>query len=114
MGRPDILKQLTKELNRGIAYEPRAVYLLTEIRKLIEHDNARNKYPDLKFHCDWALHSKLEGRAAQEILRQFDATHPLLRDQKLGLHNLPRALSGERNRVSKIKSFSKDLSQLLA
>ncbi len=113
MGTQDILKKLTKELNRGIASEPRAVYLLTEIRKLIEHDNARSKYPDLKFHCDWALHSKLDGRAAQEILRQFDAAHPLLRDQKLGLHNLPPALRSEINRISKMKSFSQDLYQLL-
>ena len=113
MGTQDILKKLTKELNRGIASEPQAVYLLTEIRKLIERDNARNKYPDLKFHCDWALHSKLDGRAAQEILRQFDAAHPLLRDQKLKLHNLPPVLRSEINRISKMESFRQNLYQLL-
>ena len=68
MSTPDIIKKLEKELDRGIASEARAVYLLTEVRKLIERDKAVGAYPNLKFHCDWVLHAKLTGPAAQEIL----------------------------------------------
>jgi hypothetical protein len=114
MSTPDITKKLKKELERGIASEARAVYLLTEVRKLIERDKAKGAYPNLKFHCDWVLHAKLTGPGAQGILRQFDAAHPLLRDQKLELHDLPPMVRSEINRISKMKSFREELDQLLA
>ena len=114
MSTPDIIKKLKKELERGIASEARAVYLLTEVRKLIERDKAKSAYPNLKFHCDWVLHAKLTGPAAQEILRQFDTAHPLLRDQKLKLHDLPRMLRSEIKRISEMRSFREELDELLA
>src|SRR5271157_3421550 len=114
MSTPDIIKKLKKELERGIASEARAVYLLTEVRKLIERDKAKGAYPNLKFHCDWVLHAKLTGPGAQDILRQFHAAHPLLRDQKLKLRDLPPMLRSEINRISKMKSFHEELDQLLA
>ena len=60
------------------------------------------------------LHAKLTGRAAQDILSQFDAAHPLLRDQKLELHDLPPMLRSEIDRISKMKSFRDELNRLLA
>ncbi len=114
MSTPDVIKKLKKELDKGIASEARAVYLLTEVRKLIERDKAGGAYPNLKFHCDWVLHAKLTGPGAQNILRQFDAAHALLRDQKLHLHELPQMLRSEINRISKMKSFRRELEQLLA
>jgi len=114
MSTPDIIKKLQKELDRGIASEARAVYLLTETRKLIERDKPKGAYPNLKFHCDWVLHAKLTGRGAQDILSQFDAAHPLLRDQKLKLRDLPPMLRSEMNRISKMESFRDELNQLLA
>jgi hypothetical protein len=114
MSTPDIIKKLKKEMERGIASEARAVYLLTEVRKLIERDKAKGAYPNLKFHYDWVLHAKLSGPRAQDILHQFDAAHPLLRDQKLELCDLPPMLLGEINRISKMKSFREELDHLLA
>jgi hypothetical protein len=114
MSTPDIIKKLKKELDRGIASEARAVYLLTEVRKLIEHDMVKGAYPNLKFYCDLVLHAKLTGPGAQDILRQFDAAHPLLRDQKVELRDLPPILRSEINRISKMKSFREELDVLLA
>ena len=114
MSTPDIIKKLKKELDRGIASEARAVYLLTEVRKLIERDKAKGAYRNLKFHCDWVLHAKLTGPGAQDILRQFDAAHPLLRDQNLELRDLPPVLRREIDRISKMESFREELDQLLA
>jgi hypothetical protein len=113
MSKLDITKKLRKEMGRGIASEARAVYLLTEVRKLIERDKAAGAYPNLKFHCDWVLHAKLTGPAAQEILRQFDAAHPLLRDPQLELHDLPGMLRSEIYRISKMRSFREELYRLL-
>jgi hypothetical protein len=50
----------------------------------------------------------------KDILRQFDAAHPLLRDQKLELRELPPVLRGEIRRISKMESFRDELEQLLA
>jgi hypothetical protein len=113
MTTPDILCKLSHELDAGIATEAQVVYLLAGIRKLIERDDARGKYRDLNFHCDWALHSKLDRRAAQEVLREFDAAHPLLKDKKMELDELPDRLRSEIDRISKMRSFKEELFQFL-
>ena len=41
----DIIAKLTNELHGGIETEVQVVYLLAGVRKLIERDNARAKYP---------------------------------------------------------------------
>jgi hypothetical protein len=109
----DILSKLTRELDAGIETEVQVVYLLAGIRKLIERDKAMEQYPDLKFHCDWALHSSLGGTAAKQVLRKFDAAHTLLRDKKIELRELPAELGTEIDRISKMRSFEEDLSRFL-
>jgi len=108
----DIVSKLTNELHAGIETEVQAVYLLTGVRKLIERDKTRAQYPDLKFHCDWALHSALDGTAAKALLKQFDAAHALLKG-KVKLQDLPQPLRAEIERISKMKSFEKQLSGFL-
>ncbi len=108
----DIISKLTSELDRGITTEVQVVYLLAGVRKLIERDQAKQEYPDLKFHCDWALHSALEGTAAKAILRKFDSTHALLRGN-VKLRDLPPALGAEIDRISSMRRFEKELSLFL-
>jgi len=107
-----ILKKLTAELNRGIDTEVQVVYLLVGIRKLIERDALEGKYPRLKFHCDWALHSMLDRAEARSILRKFDAAHALLKGE-VQLHDLPGTLKNEVHRISQMESFSEELLQFL-
>jgi hypothetical protein len=111
MTTPDILYKLAKELDAGVESEVQVVYLLAGIRKLIERDDAREKYPDLNFHCDWALHAKLDRRAAKEVLLEFDAAHAHLRGGTIELHDLPKELGSEIDRISKMTSFEEELSQ---
>jgi hypothetical protein len=106
---PDILNKLRTELDAGIETEPQVVYLLAGIRKLMERDGVKGKYPMLNFHCDWALHSKLEGPGAKRILRQLDAAHPLKKDQK----ELPRSLQSNINRILTMRSFQQELDGFL-
>src|SRR5258707_14981348 len=109
----DIISKLTRELDAGIETEVQAVYLLAGIRKIIERDNIGGQYPDLKFHCDWALHSKLKGPAAQEVLGKFDAMHALLQGGTIKVRDLPRGLGSKIERISEMRSFEKELSQFL-
>ena len=52
--------------------------------------------------------SGLSGRAAQDILRKFDAAHPLLKDEQIELRHLP-----EIERISQMRSFEKELCRFL-
>src|SRR5262249_27565755 len=100
------------ELNKGITTEPQVVYLLAGIRKLIERDGIGNKYAALKFHSDWALHSKLEGRAAKAVLNLFDEAQPLLKEGTR-LHELPEPIRGEIGRIYQMKYFREELTEFL-
>lgn len=70
--KPDIIAKLAKELKEPISSEPQVVYLMVELRKLIELNGDGANYPALKFHCDWIVHPILQGQAAQEVVRLFD------------------------------------------
>lgn len=82
------------------------------VRKLLEHQQAKEKYKYLTFHCNWALHSKLKGAPAQEILKQFDAANVHLR-KGVELHDLPGSLRIEIDRISKMKYFEDELEAFL-
>lgn len=109
----DIIGKLTSEIEKGVASEIQVVYLMAGVRKLMERDGVQQQYPDLKFHCDWTLHSKLEGSAAKTVLRKFDAAHVLLRDKQIELHDLPVDLRVEIDRISKMRSFEEELFRFL-
>lgn len=112
MSTPDIRAKLTSELYGGIATEVQVVYLLAGVRKLMERDEVEDQYPNLKFHCDWVLHPKLQGTGAKAILREFDAAHPHLK-AGVKLHDLPGGLRGEIERISKMRYFQKELDKFL-
>ncbi len=99
-------------LSTGITTEVQAVYLMVGIRKLLEHQQAKKQYKDLKFHCDWALHSKLEGSTAQGILKLFDAANIHLKTG-VEFRNLPSGLRTEIERITKMKYFEEQLEDFL-
>ena len=103
----DIIDKLRAELDRGICSEVQIVYLLVGIRKLIERDNLA--YPELRFHCDWALHSQLDRAGARAILQLFDSAHPSLKEN----HELPAPLRNKIDQISKMNSFREELSRFL-
>lgn len=95
---PDIIRKLAGVINAGIRTEVQVVYLLVGIRKLIERKESGERYPSLKFHCDWALHPKMDRRAARLILLQFDAAYARMRGS-IRLRDLPADLRGEIDRL---------------
>jgi hypothetical protein len=91
---PDILTKLDLELKQEITSERQVVYILVQIRKLIDSADLANKFEALKLHCDWVVHTKLDRRPAKELLEKLNARYvelatksgPEQAIQKLGEH----------------------------
>jgi hypothetical protein len=107
-----IISKLKLQLAKRIRTEADALYLIVEVRKLLEQQQAKKQYEYLTFHCDWALHAKLDGTTAQDILRLFDAANIHLK-AGVELHELPGLLSMEIDRISKLRYFEQQLNKFL-
>jgi len=74
----DIVSKLAELLSKGDLSEPETLYVLVQIRKLLEHSEKElrknKKYSKLLFYCDWAVHAKLDRKSAKEVL-QYLADH---------------------------------------
>jgi len=68
----EIVEKLRAELGRGIETEAQVVYLLVEIRKLIEHSEHRDRYLSVLFFCEWALHVEMSRQSAFLLLKEID------------------------------------------
>jgi hypothetical protein len=110
----DILIKLTAELEAGITTEVQTVYVLAGIRKIIERDKSDDRYPALKFHCDWALHAELSwNKEAKCILAQFEAAYDCLKAH-VDIEDLPDDLGREIRRISSMKDFRTELKRFLS
>jgi hypothetical protein len=71
----DIVHQkINRELsNLPIDTEPRVMYLMVEIRKVLEHENDKNGL--LYFYCNWVVHTKMNKAFAKEF---FDLISPII------------------------------------
>lgn len=107
-----IVAKLELLLAKGIVSEADALYLMVEVRKLLEQQQAKKQYEYLTFHCDWAVHPTLAGPTAQKILEQFDAANIHLK-AGVELHDLPGLLRMEIDRISKMKYFEDQLEEFL-
>lgn len=92
-----ILEKLSRELYSGIDTEPKALYLLAEIRKYIDGYNQtdEDKYPNLYFFCDWVLHIQMDRTPAKTILKRFQSISS-------GINNLKEISN---NFIEKEKNF---------
>jgi hypothetical protein len=71
--RADIAEKLNREFEEPIRSERQVVYILVETRKLLEQAAVLESFPGFKLCSDWAVHPKLRGPAAQQILAYFNA-----------------------------------------
>jgi hypothetical protein len=71
MSQPDIVLKLSKFLEQPVDTECRAVYLLCEIRKLLDHRNIGST--PLRMFCNWAVHVDLtKPGSVKHLLLQMD------------------------------------------
>jgi hypothetical protein len=79
-----IKRKLRRELsNKCPLTEARVVYILVQIRKLIERTGQKQQYIPLDFHCSWALHAEMNRKEAARILQRIDEGYELLKDKSL-------------------------------
>lgn len=66
----DLINQkIRAELNNlPIDTEARVMYLLVQIRKVLEHDTINNTL--LSFYGDWVVHTKLDRKFARQVLKE--------------------------------------------
>jgi hypothetical protein len=109
---PDITEKLRRLIDGGIHDEAGVVYLLVSIRKLTEQEDLRDRFSYLRFHCDWALHARLDRWGAQNVLKVLDKAHEHLKAGGSS-QNLPLELSNEFATLSQMKNFRSELDEFL-
>jgi hypothetical protein len=110
---PQIIQKMQAEIQKGIKSEAQVVYLLSAIRKIIETDNLRDDYPYLNFHCNWALHTKLDRKDAQEVLKYFNQAHPHLQEG-CSINDLPQKIRTPLERIFRMARLEQEMSSFLA
>lgn len=70
MGESQILEKLTDKLKSTSISESDVVYILSRVRKILELDNYPEKYSNLLFYCNLALHSVIDRfpKSVREML----------------------------------------------
>lgn len=70
----DINDKVRTHVLRAEWSEADAVYLLVEIRKLLERlkNQTPRPYRSLWMHCDWSVHTELSASHAQSIVQELD------------------------------------------
>jgi hypothetical protein len=73
MARHSIVEKLSALLGLPIESEVQVVYLLVELRKLLDHDSKKQTYEVLNFYGNWVVHIHLsKSPFADKIVRMFD------------------------------------------
>ena len=82
MGKPSILQKITDHLvlHQPPKEECHVLYLMAEIRKILEHDESSGTYPALRFYSNWCVHTHIDRpnrfmtRAAADIEKEIQAS----------------------------------------
>ena|ERR1041385_655474 len=75
MGRDALHDKLGRALQEPIASEAQVVYIIVELRKLMElngHTEDDSPYFALNFYCSWAVHTKMSRSGAKRIVERFN------------------------------------------
>jgi len=109
MYRKNIIVKLQKFLQSHSKFEEEceAVYLLAEIRKIIEKNN---KYKTLCFYCNWILHSKLNYKPTDDFLsKKFNKYIDINKSKK----EIQRDLINGQKDIFKHKDLNSELNEFL-
>jgi hypothetical protein len=68
----DIKAKLNDALAKPIMTEEQVVYIMVELRKLMEISGDGSSFPSLQFHCDWVAHPVMDRAPARRIVALFD------------------------------------------
>ncbi len=84
----ELLRKIQVVLNRRITNEKQVVYLLVEVRKLMDRDDYKD--PILRTFSNWVVHTTLENQAEGStfILSEFDHFMVELYEHQRSSHHL--------------------------
>jgi hypothetical protein len=106
-----IITKLKRELAEPITTERQVVYVLVEIRKLLESTGLQAKYNYLWFHASWAVHPNMDRGVAANLLKYFDEAYPLLKDKEI--YELPPDLHRAISDAIDLHHFKRQLREFL-
>jgi hypothetical protein len=112
MGRHSIVYKLDQELhNFPIRRESQVVYLLAEIRKLIEHERETDPecYDILELFCNWALHISISRKSNADRIRLFLRSF----DMRDGMEVVDHLNSAFYNEIMHLEAFRRELEKFL-
>jgi hypothetical protein len=110
MARNSILRKLRQELDQDVTTERQVVYILAEIRKVVEQACDFDSYRALDFYCSFALHTRMDRAGAKRILERFDRAYSLwIRNEKV-----PRDLQNEIDQTAKLSRFREEMEAFVA
>jgi len=92
--------------------EPQVVYLMAQIRKIIEQEQSGEQFDFLLFHCNWVLHPRMDRQFAQAILDKFNQAH-IHMVQGIQITNLPPTLRKELDPIFSMDMFRHQLIKFL-
>ena len=109
--KPDICTKIAAELDQDLSSERQVVYILVEIRKLLEAQGTLENYPALRLCCDWVVHPKLRGLGAQNVILRLDSyeVERQLSGKTVDEHNDPSL-----SEIMTLKGFRSELRDALA
>jgi len=109
MGQTRLEEKLQEELiSAAELTEARLVYMLVCVRKLMEIGGTQ--YPSLRFHCDWALHSRLDRKEAVRVIKLFDDLEDALANEDShGIERARRAVDS----IVNVQNFRNELGEFL-
>lgn len=73
---PELIEKLKIIIGTSITSESQIVHFMVSIRKILEQENLKHRYPYLNFYCNWVVHYTLnQSPVAQQILNHFERVH---------------------------------------
>jgi len=89
----ELLRKINDALSSAITTEMQVVYLLVEIRKLLDRDNYTQ--PTIRSFSNWVVHTSLEHKAegTTQVLQEFDECVSLTIEENKGPGTFPQHYS---------------------
>ncbi len=73
---PEIIRKLNEFLDTHVPFkeECEAVYLMVELRKLLDREHGRDDFAKIRFYCDWTVHTSKDGNlgAVRDIMEKLE------------------------------------------
>ena len=112
MARDSIIEKLRTELALPFRRESQVLYVMAEIRKVIEHarEHHAKAYEVLELFCNWALHTSISRKSNADRIRLFFAAF----DMKEGMTFEEYFQSDFFNQLMQLTALRRELASFLA